>query len=1254
MAISGNGRDGSLICIYPADCTDFSTNGAGTLLPQSCTVTETLNGEYELTLVHPIDEHGKWRRLMEGCILRAPVPAAMTPRVQQKAQTQTGGTDIYRITGGRVNLRSGPSTGYRVLKVYKKDTEVLLQEKTNASWYEIVCPDGKRGFMSTKYLSFVRSESNVQTAVAEVIESRQLRDQPFRIYRVVPELNQVTVYARHIFYDLLDNMVKSIKPSSSAMGASVVQELALSCESEHPFTFFSDLEATAEEMEYTNVNPVEALLGEDGIVAKYSGELQRDWYDVYVVERVGSDTDIEIREGKNLLGVSYDVDLTNLTTRIMPTGEDKDGELLYLPEVYVDSPHIGDYPHPRWMHLSVSEAKEVTSSDDKKSKAQCYEELRAAAKAEYDKGCDLPTVTLEVDFINCADTEEYHDYHLLQNIYLGDAVRVIAPRIGVAVSMRLTQYTYDCLKRKYTQLSLGTVAETLEGSMISSRQLPSGSITGGKLASNSVGSLQLKAASILAGHIDADAITTDKLAAGVVTAEKLAAGAVDAGALNAITAKIGSLTAGDIETDTLAAGLAAITVLTCGSATFDQATVTHLVSEAMNLEFGVAGQVFIKNLAVEYAQMIGATIDNLCIKASDGNYYTIDVDTDGNVSATRTTVSDGEISAGQTEGGRVILETNILASNLSTSNLLATYALINRIDAARIDVSELFAQKAFVDALYTSRIYGGQSIQMIVGQIDTAMSTTDVEFCLSESATELTSEDWQTVAPPWEDGKYMWMRVKTTLQNGTTHTSDPTCISGATGPQGPQGLQGLQGEAGEQGIQGPQGEPGADGADGMTSYFHIKYSDVENPKSSSQMTETPSTYIGTYVDYVQADSTDPTDYTWARFQGIQGETGEQGIPGTNGANGQTSYLHIKYSNDGGQSFTGNNGEDAGDYIGQYVDFAQADSNSVSSYKWSKIKGEPGAQGLQGLQGPQGEQGIQGPQGEPGADGRTSYFHIKYSAVENPTSSSQMTETPSTYIGTYVDYTQADSTDPAKYTWARFQGLQGATGEQGIPGTNGANGKTSYLHIKYSNDGGSSFTANNGETVGSYIGQYVDFTQADSNSVSSYKWSRIRGDAGANGADGVSVTAMTEQYYLSTSKTTQTGGQWQTTQPAWAQGKYIWTRVRIDYSDGSTGYTQPYCDVALEAAGNAQDAADAAQGTADAALPRVDFQRVVHIDDDGLHVGDNQSSGEVLIDSESVNVVMSGQKYSKFAGGYVQFGNYQLRRSSDGGLVFKLA
>ena len=70
-------------------------------------------------------------------------------------------------------------------------------------------------------------------------------------------------------------------------------------------------------------------------------------------------------------------------------------------------------------------------------------------------GCDLPTVTLKVDFVNCADTEEYRQYGFLQNIFLGDSVRVVAPRVGVEVSMRMTQYTYDCLTKKYTALTLG-------------------------------------------------------------------------------------------------------------------------------------------------------------------------------------------------------------------------------------------------------------------------------------------------------------------------------------------------------------------------------------------------------------------------------------------------------------------------------------------------------------------------------------------------------------------------------------------------------------------------------------------------------------------------------------------------------------------------------------------------------------------------------------------------------------------------------
>ena len=166
------------------------------------------------------------------------------------------------------------------------------------------------------------------------------------------------------------------------------------------------------------------------------------------------------------------------------------------------------------------------------------------------------------------------------------------------------------------------------------------------------------------------------------------------------------------------------------------------------------------------------------------------------------------------------------------------------------------------------------------------------------------------------------------------------------------------------------------------------------------------------------------------------------------------------------------------------------------------KGEQGEQGLRGLQGETGEQGIPG---TPGKDGKTTYFHIKYSSEANPTTAAQMTETPNTYIGTYVDFLPNDSTDPNVYTWSRFEGLQGKDGTNGIPGKNGADGRTCYLHIKYSNDGGQTLTVNDGETPGSWIGQYTDYEQKDSTNVTKYTWSKIKGEQGDKGDDAVSYT-----------------------------------------------------------------------------------------------------------------------------------------------------
>ena len=412
-------------------------------------------------------------------------------------------------------------------------------------------------------------------------------------------------------------------------------------------------------------------------------------------------------------------------------------------------------------------------------------------------------------------------------------------------------------------------------------------------------------------------------------------------------------------------------------------------------------------------------------------------------------------------------------------------------------------------------------------------------------------------------------------EDGKDGEQGPQGEKGEQGEQGPPGPQGAPGLDGIQGPKGDQGIPGKDGKDGKTQYTHIAYANSADGSKDFSVSDSNREYIGMYVDFIPNDSTDPTKYAWSK---IKGANGENGTPGKPGADGKTPYLHIAYANsaDGKTGFSTTDGTNKL-YIGQYTDYTQADSTDATKYTWTKIKGEQGERGpqgvpgLDGIQGPKGDQGIPGPQGNTGATGpqgpagQSTYFHIKYSSVANPTSSSQMTETPSTYIGTYVDSVQADSTDPKKYTWSRFQGLQGPQGTQGIPGTNGTNGKTSYLHIKYSNDGGKTFTGNSGEDVGTYIGTCVDYNQSDPTSVGSYKWAKIKGEQGATGPQGPAgssgrgIKTITEYYLISSAKTgiTTASSGWSTSVPTMtATNKYLWNYEKFTFTDNTTATTTP--------------------------------------------------------------------------------------------------
>lgn len=121
------------------------------------------------------------------------------------------------------------------------------------------------------------------------------------------------------------------------------------------------------------------------------------------------------------------------------------------------------------------------------------------------------------------------------------------------------------------------------------------------------------------------------------------------------------------------------------------------------------------------------------------------------------------------------------------------------------------------------------------------------------------------------------------------------------------------------------------------------------------------------------------------------------------------------------------------------------------------------------------------------------------------------------------------------------------GTDGTPGTPGANGKTPYFHVKYSNDGGKTFTSNSGETVGSYIGTCTDYNSADPTTVGAYTWAKIRGEDG----DSVSIESQQITYQASNSGVTIPTGTWNTSVPSLNDGQYLWTRTVVNYSDGTT-------------------------------------------------------------------------------------------------------
>lgn len=484
--------------------TIFKRNGLGSLQPSKCVVSETLNGEYELEIVHPIDDAGKWKRIQHDRIISAPVPASpdlifyMTDipqyrvvkkgvadiRLKSSPFDNSEDTEYVLHSGDQCQLLGERRSGRTLVYGGKLDDpdaytqEYVIALNSSEDGWMYVDADGQRvkyGYIRSNYLfptlgSFLYKNQippGMSIVDTEDGKTTVLLSQLFRIYKIVPSLHSVTAYARHISYDMrqwpvpLYNCNNYVSESMHKRYADAVIGLFETARITNLNNYYRTLHYDYEEvadledgMEYKNTNVIEALMGGGGILEKTNGEIARNNMTMMYVKRLGEDRGVYIRNGKNIKGIEYTEDWDDVVWYVMPVGKNN----LYLNgKTSHNFENSFDYqsfvmisPEAPALFTSFARYKIIEYSD-----ADTVEKLKKAVERDFENGLDKPKISVTVDFLNVEDTVEYEQYKFLQGVFLGDTIHAIANRVNIDVALRVTQYTFNCLTRKYDSITLG-------------------------------------------------------------------------------------------------------------------------------------------------------------------------------------------------------------------------------------------------------------------------------------------------------------------------------------------------------------------------------------------------------------------------------------------------------------------------------------------------------------------------------------------------------------------------------------------------------------------------------------------------------------------------------------------------------------------------------------------------------------------------------------------------------------------------------
>lgn len=552
-----------MISLFDKDNTVFTGNGNVVLTPTEGKIRMVAGGSYDLTMRHPMDPEGKWRHLVPGAIVRAPVP-------EEEIENAFAGldADVYKVTTAG-DLREGPTApstisypawsettaaqggysvgskvtfgsknyqctymdagsivarvipsqsawwseiprtnpGSPVLVTLPVGTELYFVQDVDNTWYKMATYYGVEGYVEKAKVTYDRHLTPSET------KPRIITEQLLRITNATVDTKSrtVSVTAEHVSNDLTGVIVRdvSISQASPALALTRITDsfmipyqgtIATNLDSETNGTYTNDIKGK---------NGTYCLLDPDkGIVSTFDAALKRDNWDLFILQKTNTNRGFQLRRGKNILGVNWARKSDGMINRVVPVAKDAGGADLFLPEVWIDSPHIRSYPVIRMEMLSMKEqvGKDKGTGDGSTwTEADLLDEMRTRAGERFsvDKA-DLIITEVTVDFEMQGVTEEYPELRKLQSVLLYDTVTVIEDDAGLDTALTVTELEWDIIKEKVTALKLSN-AEEKGGKNVSGYNVQSKSIGWSKLTDEVQGDILNQVKDLIPEYTDPEA-----------------------------------------------------------------------------------------------------------------------------------------------------------------------------------------------------------------------------------------------------------------------------------------------------------------------------------------------------------------------------------------------------------------------------------------------------------------------------------------------------------------------------------------------------------------------------------------------------------------------------------------------------------------------------------------------------------------------------------------------------------------------------